>query len=296
MYNINEILCKHINKEPKLENVYHYSGSEAMLNILKGNSIHMSLISLQNDLLEIKHTISLLEEMKDDISNIINDDVILKDFNTEIKNYKRYLERKSRVYTFSVSNKSDSLTCWSEYTNKLGYCIGINFDKINKQIENFCEDNKMIAWLCGNVIYDPKEQKKILKLVIKKLSEEVKGKRHPKSTEIIGDFVVAIYFLSYFMKCEALVEEDEYRFVIHTSDNIPVYFKNKQNITIPYIIVDGDFSDCYREIIIGPLEKRFTKESLKLYLKHELNEKNEKMYKLNVEDINIDYSRIKYRW
>lgn len=171
-------------------------------------------------------------------------------------------------YVISFCLENDSTLMWAEYSDFMGYCMKFDFQKLL----NSFEKSKEI--LHGKVIYDPKEQFRLLEEMFEReiLFEPTicEALTDWKDLDFISDEemdelvnVVSVILSAYnmFFKKPCFSGEQEYRFVFmcahdgglwRKTDLIPQYFRLKNEVLIPYVKKSVQSLECLESVLIGP--------------------------------------------
>ena len=174
-------------------------------------------------------------------------------------------------YILSTSLEKDNLTLWSEFSDAMGYCLGINLEKIRNSLT---ENSKFVFE--GHVIYNLSEQLEILKNLLDELAQsfefpEKEGVYNSFNTiphdinektidNIASIIAVSCHFHALFFKDSVFKSENEYRFVIVGMHGSKVdekfrnqrLFRTKDGVIIPFSKVDNSDNSYLEEIVIGP--------------------------------------------
>jgi hypothetical protein len=116
--------------ENEIDTVYHYCSLDTFLSILKNKTIRMSDINKSNDYLETKSTISFIKKAAFDLANkaslsrykqimlgVDNEDAIRYLIETVMNRFLKYND--TLVYAACFSEKTDLLSQWLEYTERI---------------------------------------------------------------------------------------------------------------------------------------------------------------------------------
>ena len=269
-------------KETYNKLIYHYTTIDSFKAIMKSQCIHATNISYVNDSAElnyaqtlfINHITSFLKKSKKPIER-----EILKKLLSRFE----YIEKSNRfISCFSING--DLKHQWDHYAdNGNGLSVGFNFVNLKETLDPS-------SWYC-HVVYDLKEQNKLIEYLIKTLLKFFIEKidwfdwntYDPAfliSTEI---FEYCEFFLCNF-KDEEYSKEKEFRLEIKTDflsnfRSFNINHKEKEGVKIPYIENKTDFQ--------RKLEKKITKEEYE----YEYNVEFEyQMKKLPIEEIIIGFN------
>jgi hypothetical protein len=253
--------------------LYHYTNTNALLNILLSKKLWISKIDFLNDYSEINLSQNLMKNVfeKLDILKIIRDICNIPELksrldkieNDLIESCIRHFEIAAKtfeLYALSLSEEQDSMTLWSNYSKNDGYNIAFN---IKNLISNF--RNAKVALAHGRIIYDLETQEKILRKETSKIKEHFfeivedlhnnKLDKEAKKSEFIK-IIWNILIYSTFFKSNSFKDEKEYRFVFMFVGNekIEAYLKYRvsNNAIFPYLEFPLDIKSCMEKITIGP--------------------------------------------
>lgn len=253
------------NKQVKLKKVqqeeclYHYTKSNGVNGIIHNNCFWATKSDFLNDPKEFNHIHNIITSIcEETISNLEWREMFLKDV---IEEQALISGGKKDYFVLSFSQRRDSITMWSEFGNRTGYNIGFQSGLIIERIEEYNQIDYH-----GFVIYDPDEQKKIVKRIMNSyLAEEMDmsfneilklGSRDRKNSiyrKACQKFqrMTAVYAM--FFKNEAFQEEQEYRFVFKKQKDTEVLFREKDGFMIPYIKIQLSGKALpVQEIVVAP--------------------------------------------
>lgn len=113
--------------------IYHYTNIYGLKGILENNKFWISHIDFLNDKTEIKHTLSLSEEIMQTLCeeeglNQRQTDYIMNEYKKMIDLY--FVEKKINYYSLSFSTNPDSNLLWSNYSQNDGYCIEFDLENL----------------------------------------------------------------------------------------------------------------------------------------------------------------------
>jgi len=292
---------KKINKNIKFNNIFHYSNTKSLFNILEKEELWITRYDFLNDKSEGHYFWNLLFEI---IKNEKIDSKFIKllhqsiEFNKKINTYP-IDSSEWDFFILSLSINPDSLTLWSNYSNNDGYCIGFNSSNVIKSIIKFNkEQNKKLEKDInvilnidkieyGKVIYDKNEQIKIINDELKDFKKEDKLTNDEKFLVLAVTFIERMRLYSFFFKNNLFKQEEEFRIVFSISkkNNEFINYRDRGSLVIPFIILklDNIIKTNYIELIkIGPKNKE---EICKLGLKKYLEKK--KMNNVVIENSEI---------
>ena len=225
------------------ETIFHYTDFQGLIGILKNQSLFATNINFLNDTKEFNHGIELLESIFN--SQITNEETegIFNHLRSDVKTIYS-LDR----YVTCFSKNGDLLSQWRSYGNQ-GNGIAIGFEP--REIENSLDE-----FVNGiNIIYDESFQKSIIQEYIKiSLDYFESNKELFDWSGFDYDFLVSRSILEFLegvlagFKHPSFLEEQEFRieYNIDGSINKPhdkkLYFRNSNNLVIPYIKLFSKFA------------------------------------------------------
>lgn len=220
--------------------IYHYTSPEAFFEILKNKTIWFSNVNCLNDASERKYIYNILQERvyKSELSALFLNEItnLCNMMKEDVENvcYASTMYNINDKFIASFSLNSDSLSLWNYYTknvNSLGYNIEFN-------LNNFLQDNEesLLYYLHGKVIYDYKEQSNILDLMLKDYCEEyskftTKDEKTHRSF-LLSEFIMIIHIFGLFFKHPAYSAEEEYRFILEAPETLN--YRQTKGLFIPY--------------------------------------------------------------
>ena len=285
-YFMQELRSRKINPQ---QSFYHYTSSNGLNGILNNKKIKFSNTKFLNDEQERYYTYKLLIDEIDKMDN--------SEFNENLKNY--YSENttaKNNVntnyfeyeyYIACFSNEKDSLGLWNYYTkceDSTGYNIEFNKNELIQSLELSPMD------IHGQVIYDEKEQRKLIKNILKRFNEEYLKVNDTNAKLNFGTyFSLLINFYSLFFKHPAFKNEEEYRIAIGknriNNNKFKCLFRPYKDLFIPYF--EKKFpKTCIKSITISPTQKqKITQDSIRKMLE----EMQYKQIEVKVSNIPLRY-------
>lgn len=252
--------------------LYHYTDTNAFIEILKNKKFHVSDVRFMNDYMEIKYLYEKLipkvcEELKGKVPGFGFCEYT--DFKNQCETFTKIqngvivdmIKRKHHGYgldTFSISLSSnkDSYALWSNYSNQEGYNIGIN---INKFIDMFEKNESKVSAKLEKVIYDYNDQKQLIEEDLRDyirvyLACENKSK---DKFAIFQSLYNRFEKYAICFKSESFKQEEEYRIVfsIKLGEDI-TKFKPRNGIVTPYIEIPTTTTNIDKipieSVTIGP--------------------------------------------
>ena len=239
--------------------VYHYTTTEALLSILKYESLWFSDRGYLNDTSEGLLPLTILEEVLDQIDVYQG----LKDqLRVCIQEQKeKRIHGSKRAYILSFSVDSDSLCLWNYYTkgNQIqGYNIGFQAGLLTRAFHGD-RPGKSSAFtpIQRRVEYDKDRQVDAVVSVIKSLLEVTRENETQFTAEYIVDKITS---LGYFFKPKCFSIENEYRMVIIWDNRFPSkeYLLKEEDyrcwngLFIPYREVHFLSNECLKSVTVSP--------------------------------------------
>ena len=254
LINVNEL---YFNKRIKSSPFYHYTSSEALVNIISKSSIRFTHCAFLNDTEEYLY----IDEVIDDIVNE-NIDPEVSGFIKSIKknldhNYSGLILKPAdgkwfhpavgEYYVLSGTSEPDSLPMWNYYVktgNYYGYSIKMDVRELYKMISPFLPAAG--EFICGKVEYDKENQKKIVIDFTRQLLDDYNNRDIEERERIIEDlqdtFFEFIQRTRLFFKREGFKHEKELRVVVLTDtdnnnnrENFKVGYNTTKGLIKPYI-------------------------------------------------------------
>lgn len=281
--------------------IFHYTSPEAMISILRNESIRFTDCQFLNDRTEYNHILDPLKEAIAQVeSTLYNKEItrlveqqLGKNYQYEKFTYKRDSEGKillettfSRYYVFCASIAPDSLSMWNYYVKSgsyQGYNIGISVNRIIDSLPTQLVDSLMY----GQVIHDNKQKISLLTEVLESADDALEAaKRELKDDEdyefelesvqdeVMFDLVRKLNYYRLFFKDGAFEDEKEFRIAIllpqaedtSTASDIVRDFTTKHGVITPHFDLKVP-KKCFRRINLSPmLESELAVEGLRRLL------------------------------
>lgn len=254
-------------------NIYHYTNTISLENIIKSNTLWVTESDFLNDRTEYIYAISLIEEIfnRRNYKNLRQDKM-----RTIIKILKSFINRS---FIFSSSLNKDSVNLWGNYSKFDGYNIDFNLEKISKRmwdgkvfvVGNKKDKNsqpikhmitrkdqyKTVIMLPGKVIYERKEQENIIVDILDFIDNTYKEyydylniyvntdetERNYKRLQYTFNSIIstAIDILStqvQLFKNPIFSQDEEYRIIFNINSKLDVIkYRASNGVFIPYIEV-----------------------------------------------------------
>lgn len=241
----------------KGDKLYHYTSVEGLKGICEGE-FWITERKFLNDFTEFQVATDIFGEVL--AAHMTDKELCTKITEAVVEEVKRLqstgLRKEDEIaysgdYVISFCLNYDSPLMWSEYSDFTGYCMEFDFDEL---LSAFSNTNFIHH---GKVIYEHDEQIALMENAIKKeFFEWPTGFDYINSwsdfdkftDEHLEDFcqfmAVVIMGFNMFFKLPCFSGENEYRLVffrihdggrVKPEERIPVYFRNKNGVLIPYI-------------------------------------------------------------
>lgn len=249
-----------LKKAEKGSVLYHYTKSNGINGIINRNCFWATKSDFLNDPNEFVYIRRIIDAI---CKEIIKNDLWRRMFLLDVLEETTFLTGgKNREYfVLSFSKCRDSITMWSEFGSKTGYNIGLRSEDIILRIA----ENSDIDYH-GFVIYEPGQQKKLLRRILCEYIPEylqmsfdeileagVRNHEDADYQKACRKFqkVAAVYAM--FFKHESFAQEEEYRFVFKKPKDRRVHFREKDGFMIPFIEVPLSEENLpIEEIVVAP--------------------------------------------
>lgn len=223
------------------EIVYHYTGADAFLNIISGQSVRFSDIRYMNDKSEtmfcIKRIIEFIEDpnkkypaFRDAVNALLQEnsyDMIknlsISSDNIKFRNFPGLNFMKERHFIFCTSKDADSLNMWNYYASNgtyTGYNLGLSVPQFLKTFDVGSEHNQdAFVVYYGNVLYEKEQQFSAIEELATTI--EASATRYPKLYSVSKAAVtIRVYIESRgaFFKDSHFKSENEYRFLFSIAE------------------------------------------------------------------------------
>lgn len=287
--NLNEVLRNDIDME-----IYHYTNSNALINMLEKKSLWFTSSQFLNDTTEArnlkKNIINVLEH--DQMVNFYYDSDRGQFFKEYIMNsFDFYIKEVSyECFVISFTTSKDVTNMWNGYAEGDGYCLTFDKNTLVDQLKNNTSytienlgKNMLTNLFHGKVIYDDKIKEEYLISILQDLYKYVMDTSFKSNNyelnelrdNLQGIMFSYLFLFSLFSKEKSFENEDEYRFINIISganDTSIVKYRNHKGSIIPYIemFFNGPFPSC--NIEIGPkINMDFAKKGLEMLLNNKKN-------------------------
>jgi len=243
--------------------LYHYTNSEALINIIENNEFWLTHVQFFNDKNEYYEGVNFILEILRRRKNEIGADLLKSLQNVFLGD--QYNDRALNVGVLSFSEKRDLLSQWRGYTKHgCGYCLCLETAKLYRQ--------DIHVWF-RKCIYLNVEKEKIVNKIVDSILEKQKQGETPEQINAFAFFLFQECAITF--KNEAFKEESEWRLITFplANNDQKWNFRAGAFAIIPYTKITVNLKDCFHEVIIGPsYSQELSKKSLFFLLwKKELN-------------------------
>ncbi|MBE0546869.1 MAG: DUF2971 domain-containing protein [Rubrivivax sp.] len=247
---------------PFPSNLYHYTSTDAAINILANGEFWLAHPKYFNDRQEYHDGVGIILSVLSSRASELGP--ALLEALKQVFLGQQHLNKPLNVGVLCFSGgKRDLLSQWRGYTKaNLGICLSVNTATLYSQ---------NIEASLRRCIYSPTEKIEIVNKLVDDLLREYKGKSVAEvSAKAFWHFQQAALIF----KSEAFDEEQEWRLITFTLANNDQRwnFRSVNSTIIPYVKVKIDLKPCLDEVIVGPSENQeLTRNSLFfLMFKHEI--------------------------
>jgi len=219
-------------KPPTL--LYHYSGPQAVIGILKNKEIWATNTSFLNDFNELYEASNTAKNV---IENLLRQEGVDNDeFEVLEKMRQSAGSAAKRYYVCSFTEEGDSLSQWRAYCPKSGgYAIGF-------PSAHLFDLAREMGWMLVKCVYDNSEKYRIVREVINSYLAEYRDKRTSGNIDeetvknIVWRFYQHLAQIGGVIKHNSFSEENEWRLI---SPNIPekterIEFRPGVSSVVPY--------------------------------------------------------------
>ena len=252
--------------------LYHYTTIEGLLGILNGRSIWLSSAGYLNDLREVEHGRSIINEvLEEEAQRYQNDEAVKSLLRSAHAGYDPFEGHHFGAFVACFCERGDLLSQWRGYSDMGGgYSLGIRFTEHLRVKFGTPTGNGDQSWeepVVRKVIYNSDEQFELTRRVIGAFAQTVRdvAASHPDEKKELGRQAAAllITLLVEFLCCfkdPAFKEEQEWRLIrIQAPWRKPVQFRPSNGVPIPYLIAQIDepveeqeFMFPLDNVVIGP--------------------------------------------
>ncbi len=227
--------------------VYHYTSMDAMMSILKSQSLWATSIVYLNDLSEQEHFLKLiLKHLNEDLQAL--KDAANQAVSRELEQFKRH-DFPSRPFITSFSRYDDSLTQWRSYCARgNGVAIGFKVDCLKRASLRAIPVNNVSQTIdvsFGEIEYiGPKSVGSISGIIDEKAKLAMK-RVHSYRSEFKSVFAPRIFkreleLLACFKKDHSFSNEGECRLVVSNVLGYPsaLEFRSVRSTLVPYAVIE----------------------------------------------------------
>lgn len=246
------------------KDIYHYTSPFAFKSIIENRKLRFSDRYYLNDASEGK---VIMELCLDEMDEVAPNDLEFKEYLREecSKRYKKPQRDNFYVFQCSFSVDQDSLCLWNYYTKGdcvRGYNLHFKSGELRRKIkmQSNMDDGRTPQLINAKVVYNRKQQKKIIKQVIQQFYDFSVAHNRCDEKFTIEILVDKLMILGAFFKKQCFQPEHEYRFVISLyldQDGTYAAIKEKQEfcekdgIFVPY--VDLEFAPAaLKSVYVSP--------------------------------------------
>ena len=240
-------LCDVVNKfikARKIGQIYHYTSSVGLYNILTKRKLWFTRWDCLNDYSENKIIHDLIAEGLEafsDYPDFVTCISNINDLQRKWKDESDAFRTDSNLFIASFSLNGDALNLWTYYTKSAqsdGYSIGFKYDDI------FCENGLDI--IISEVIYDPVHQKRIVAKILESFLAIFNNLGKNDTTRIDRYMIMGRRFeyyiseISCFFKHPAFFAEEEVRAVVRMHKDsidhieLPLQVRPNGGMLVPY--------------------------------------------------------------
>ncbi|PKN15962.1 MAG: hypothetical protein CVU66_02630, partial [Deltaproteobacteria bacterium HGW-Deltaproteobacteria-23] len=236
------------------QRLYHYTNSEASINIFENGEFWLTHVKYFNDRKEYYDGVNLILSELSKRSGELGD--ALHEALRGIFLNEQWIDKPLTVAILSFSTQRDLLSQWRGYTKLgLGICLGFN------TMQLYSQEIKAHLRPC---IYSRHKKVEIVNRIIDELM--YKKVNEDKTIDQISNEAFWLFQESAItFKSEAFQEEDEWRLITfpYAINAKEWNFRTGSSTIIPFVKQNIDLKSCLEEVIVGPSENQeLTKNSL----------------------------------
>lgn len=234
--------------------LYHYTSEAGFKGIVLNNTMRLTLSTQSNDETDTVYIYELIKRNKEKLylkdkaeHNRIIDEVLnsFNKFEERIKN-DNLNDEFAKPFVLCFTDKKDDKDMWEGYNKNLGYCIGINTEKLQQysKTTKFQEELDKNARSCYmmNVVYDEDKQIQVIKSII----EDEYNKFLKNNNEEVCKSIDPLTF-SYNFKITALGDNNE-EYIYESKPRL-------QTITLKQKFIDLIDAIYSQLLLVAPLIK-----------------------------------------
>jgi len=225
------------------DTIYHYTDLNGLIGILESQTLFSTHINFLNDRKEFQYGLDLIESVLIESNNAVHKKM-LAELNKKVENLKN-LEK----YVTCFSRNGDLLSQWRSYGNQgKGVAIGFNPIEITESFQEILHSS--------NILYDEKDQKEIIREIIKISIEYFNENKIFYDWEGCDyNFMISKAIIE-FLECMVIgwkhpsfSEEKEFRleydvdYLSNKKSNKEILFRISDRLLIPYIKLYSKYSE-----------------------------------------------------
>ncbi|MGF9744097.1 DUF2971 domain-containing protein [Bacillus safensis] len=291
---INELLSRHLDPPKDTPPLYHYTSVYGLEGIMRCKEVWLSQSDFLNDKTERLYSENIIIELierkfKDRVSDQLKNHSPL---NKLIADIREAFQRKLPTFVLSLSTNKDSNLLWSNYSKDDGYNIefGPDFFKDTDEVQLEKDNLKGAKLFKSKVIYDKEKHILALSELADNYINHLIMNLNQSDEEygyIISNMHLAHQVMASFFKDPCFQQEEEWRIVLFTPEDITINHRIMNSAFIPYVKLRFD-KNLVRGVTIGAKNKMdITEAGLTSFL-------TTNTYDLN--RVEINRSKIPYRY
>ena len=235
-------------------NLYHYTSENGFKGIVINNVMRLTLSTQSNDKTDTVYIYELIKKNKEKLylkdkpeHNRIIDEV-LNSFNKLEERIKsnNVNDEFAKPFVLCFTDKKDDKSMWKEYNENLGYCIGINIEKLKQysKTTKFQEqlNKNATSYYMYDVLYEEDKQIQKIKSIIENEYNKFLKNNNEETCKTIEPLTI-----SYNFKITALGDNDE-KYVYESKPRVQT-IKLKQKFVD---LIDSIYSQL---LLVAPLIK-----------------------------------------
>jgi hypothetical protein len=278
---LNEVLSRSRDKP-----LYHYTSQSGLLGIIGKREIWATHTQYLNDRREYKHALELVVDEIDEL--LTTADQQSRSVLQEMRNGLPGIESMN-VCVCSFSEERDSVSQWRAYgSGTSGFAIGFPGDFLAAAV-------KKKQWYLARCIYDPPEQRALIRSLVEEVFEQNVERESAVETEegcvpLGGNLCAYLNRYAPILKDRSFSEEREWRIIsrpLMCSSEL-FDFREGRSLLIPYYrfpLADKELTFRVHEVVVGPTpDEQRSKMSVKSFLVHR-----------GLGDVPVEVSGVPYR-
>lgn len=264
--------------KPFPEKLYHYTNTDAAINIIESGEFWLTHVKYFNDRKEYYDGVELILELLSSRASELGDELLL-----ELRNIflgEQWQDKPLTVGVLSFSAQRDLLSQWRGYTKQnLGIALGFNAVGLCSQ--------EIKAHL-RSCVYLSEEKAAIVNKIVDEALRKF-GKENKSINEVASEVFWLFQEAAITFKNIAFHEEDEWRLITFpfAQNDRKWNFRSGASTIIPFVKLKINLKFCLEEVLVGPSSNQaLTKNSLYyMMLKNEI-------WKNNVVPSSVPYRNI----